>query len=164
MFCSFTLVPCCKQDAVFGICFVLYRLPSFHCNLSWYCGVTTMKLIHSHCSPITAIKLCNCFKVTNRLMVKSLSPFLPLNWEELWEQLSTELGRTPVSVTIVVRTFGPKRSVIWVPHIYWSETHKTIKNKRDVNEVLTGIDTKTRSHKTQCGHGCLNMIPNHRQW
>jgi hypothetical protein len=38
----------------------------------------TVLLIHPQCSPITAIKLSNCFKVTIVLMVKSLSSFLPL--------------------------------------------------------------------------------------
>ena len=37
-----------------------------------------MLLIHPQFSPITAIKLCNCFKVTIGIMVKSLSGFLPL--------------------------------------------------------------------------------------
>ena len=37
-----------------------------------------MLLIHAQFSPITAIKLCNCFKVTMDLMVKSLGSFLPL--------------------------------------------------------------------------------------
>uniref|UniRef100_A0A8C7RUT3 Neuregulin C-terminal domain-containing protein n=1 Tax=Oncorhynchus mykiss TaxID=8022 RepID=A0A8C7RUT3_ONCMY len=36
-----------------------------------------MLLIHPQFSPITAIKLCNCFKVTTGLMVKSLRDFLP---------------------------------------------------------------------------------------
>ena len=40
--------------------------------------------------PSSAIKLCNCFKVTIGLMVKSLSGFPPLR--------ATELGRTPVSL------------------------------------------------------------------
>ena len=44
-------------------------------------------LIHPQFSPITAIKLCNCFKVTIGLMVKSLRSVLPL-----WQLL----GRTPV--------------------------------------------------------------------
>ena len=37
-----------------------------------------MLLIHPQFSPITAIKLCNRFKVTIGLMVKFLSGFLPL--------------------------------------------------------------------------------------
>ena len=37
-----------------------------------------MLLIHPQFSPITAIKLCNYFKVTIGLRVKSLSVFLPL--------------------------------------------------------------------------------------
>ena len=43
-----------------------------------------MLLINSQFSTITAIKLCNCFKVTIGLMVKTLSSFLPLqhlSWE-----------------------------------------------------------------------------------
>jgi hypothetical protein len=43
-----------------------------------------MLLIHPQFSPITATKLCNCFKITTGLMVKSLSGFLPLrqlSWE-----------------------------------------------------------------------------------
>lgn len=44
------------------------------------------------------------------------------------------------SVTIFVRTFGPKLSVIWVPHVYLLKRTKTIKErtKREANEVLTG--------------------------
>jgi hypothetical protein len=41
-------------------------------------------LIHPQFSPITGIKLCNCFKVTIGFMVKSLRGFLPLqqlSWE-----------------------------------------------------------------------------------
>ena len=38
-----------------------------------------MLLIHPQFSPITAIKLCNCFKVTIKvIMVKPLSGSLPL--------------------------------------------------------------------------------------
>ena len=37
-----------------------------------------MLLIDPQFSPITAIKLCNCFKVTIGLIVKFLSGFLPL--------------------------------------------------------------------------------------
>ena len=37
-----------------------------------------MLLIQPQLSPITAIKLCNCFKVTVGLMVKSLSGCFPL--------------------------------------------------------------------------------------
>ena len=37
-----------------------------------------MLLIYRRFSPITATKLCNCFKVTIDLMVKSLTGFLPL--------------------------------------------------------------------------------------
>ena len=37
-----------------------------------------MLLIHPKFSPITAIKLCICFKVIIDLMVKSLSGFFPL--------------------------------------------------------------------------------------
>ena len=50
-----------------------------------------MLLIHPQFSPITAIKLCNCFKVT-------------IDWshgeipERLSNSLATELGRTPVSL------------------------------------------------------------------
>ena len=43
-----------------------------------------MLLIHPQFFAITAIKLCNCFKVTIGLMVKSLSGFLPL-WQLSWE-------------------------------------------------------------------------------
>ena len=38
----------------------------------------SLLLIHPQFSPITAIKLFNCFKVTLGLLVKSLSGFLPL--------------------------------------------------------------------------------------
>ena len=61
------------------------------CHLGYYCGVATMLLIHPQFSPITAIKLCNCFKVT-------------INWshgeipERFPSSLSTELGWTPVSL------------------------------------------------------------------
>ena len=47
-----------------------------------------MLLIHPQVSPITAIKLCNYFKVTFGLRVKSLSRSSP----------ATELGRKPVSL------------------------------------------------------------------
>ena len=39
-----------------------------------------MLLIHPQFSPITAIKLCNSFKVTTGVMIKSLNRFLPL-WQ-----------------------------------------------------------------------------------
>jgi hypothetical protein len=53
-FCSFTLVPYCKQV----VCFVTYFTTLFSlCHVCYYCGVTTMLLIHPHFSPITAIKV-----------------------------------------------------------------------------------------------------------
>ena len=49
----------------------------FHFFLQYYFS-TWLLVIHPQFSPITAIKLSNCFKVTIGLMVKSLSGFLPL--------------------------------------------------------------------------------------
>ena len=50
------------------------------CHLCSFSGVTTRSLIHPPLSLITTIKLCNCFKVSIGLMVKSLPSFLPL-WQ-----------------------------------------------------------------------------------
>ena len=52
-----------------------------------------MLLIHPQFSAITAIKLCNCFKVIIGITVKSLSSFLPL-----W-QLSNEYEGDVVCAT-----------------------------------------------------------------
>ena len=68
-----------QQDACFGI-FVL-RTDFLLFTLSFMLVLwSTMLLIHPQFSPITAIKLCNCFKVTIDLVVKSLSGFLLL-WQ-----------------------------------------------------------------------------------
>ena len=45
-----------------------------------------MLLTHLQFPPITAIELCDCFKISNGLMVTSLSSFLPVL------QLSSEDG------------------------------------------------------------------------
>ena len=76
MVCSTTLVPCCKH--VFEYFYSVQASFFSLCQLSYYCGVTTMLLIHLQFSPITAIKLCKCLKITISLMVKSLRGFLPL--------------------------------------------------------------------------------------
>jgi hypothetical protein len=63
-FAGFTLVRCCKQD----ILEYFYSLQAFSLfKLDSFFGVTTM-LIHPQLSPITAIKLCDCFKVTIDVM------------------------------------------------------------------------------------------------
>jgi hypothetical protein len=49
-------------------------------QLGYYFEITTILLIHPQFSPITVVELCNCFKVTIGLMVKSMSGFLPL-WQ-----------------------------------------------------------------------------------
>ena len=60
------------------------------CQLGYYCGVTKMLLIHPQFSPITAIKLCNCFKVT-------IGPHGEIP-EQFPSSPATELGRTHVSL------------------------------------------------------------------
>ena len=59
---------------------LLYCLIVNRMHVLEYFGVTTMLLIRPQFSPITAIQLWKCFKVTIGLMVKSLSVFLPL-WQ-----------------------------------------------------------------------------------
>ena len=77
MFCSFTLVSCCKQDACFGKCvfcagFLLFTL-SFRFVL-W----SNYNVVDPSSSFLSQPLNSNCFKVNIGLMVKSLSGFLPL--------------------------------------------------------------------------------------
>jgi hypothetical protein len=50
-----------------------------------------MLLIHPQFSPITAIQLCNCFKVTFGGLHGEIPEWFP-------SSLATELGRMPVSL------------------------------------------------------------------
>jgi hypothetical protein len=61
-----------------------------------------MLLIHPQFSPITAINLCNCFKITIGLMVKSLEWFP--------SSPATELGRMLVSLVLSNLDYCP---VMW---------------------------------------------------
>ena len=63
MFCSITLVPCCKWNECFGIFVFCIGFSLFTLSIRL--------VLWSNNNVVTAIKLCNCFKVTIGIMVKS---------------------------------------------------------------------------------------------
>lgn len=92
--------------AVLLLCLVAYKmhvleyfysvyLYSFHCHLGHYCGITTMLLNPSQCSPITAIELCSCFKnhqcPHDNIPEQQSSNLNPI--EMVWDELDCRLKK-----------------------------------------------------------------------
>ena len=79
---------CIPVQCFFAVLFCIFVFLLSVGHLGHYCGVTTMLLIHPQFSPITAIELCSCFKITNGVMVTS---------EQFPSCPAAQFRRTPLS-------------------------------------------------------------------